>query len=510
MVGRVEGSSPNSFIIFRYQGIAMSSQLPTDGAGSREPISTEASRVVPQRCQDLSRRSLLLGGSTILGATAVSYARVLGANDRICLGQIGVGNRGRELASVVAGLKSHSNVEMIAVCDLWKVNRDRAAATAANEYGRRPLAVPYPEELVAAKDVDAVIVSNADFQHATHLRLAVEAGKDVYCEKPMATDLREAKAARDAVRSGDRIVQVGTQHRSEPYQAVVRDLVATGALGCISKVEIVWNYNGPRWRGRPEVRQIREEDTDWRRWLLAKPYRPFDPRLYFEFRLYREFSSGIPDQWMCHAIDMVHHITGDAFPRSAVALGGVFVWRDGRENPDTFQALLEYPKGFIVSYSTSFGNDSDSFTRIMGSKATLVNIGGEGSQRWKLVEEKGTHESNPFVHRASRYIKLSEEQRQGMSWSKKLFAGAIEKTYGPLPFISDSNPSHMHNWLECLRTRKEPNATVERGLAQTAAVIMAARSQREGRKLYWDPKAVEIIEHPTADGVTTGHVRDHA
>ena len=241
-----------------------------------------------------------------------------------------------------------------------------------------------------------VIISTADFQHAPLLRLAAEAGKDAYCEKPMATDLRDAKAACDAVLSRKLIVQIGTQHRSEPYQAAVRELVENGALGRISKVEIVWNYHGPRWRGRPEVRQIREQDTDWRKWLLTKPYRPFDPRAYFEFRLYRDFSSGIPDQWMSHAIDMVHHVTGDPLPLSAVAHGGVFAWPDGRENPDTFQALLEYPKGFLVSYSTSFGNDSDSFTRIMGDKATLVNIGGEGSQRWKLVEEKGTHEAQPL------------------------------------------------------------------------------------------------------------------
>src|SRR5262249_47423196 len=160
---------------------------------------------------------------------------------------------------------------------------------------------------------------------------------------------------------------------------------------------------------------------------------PFDPRAYFEFRLYREFSSGIPGQWMSHAIDMVHHLLADSFPASVVAHGGVFAWRDGRENPDTFQALLEYPKGFLVSYSTSFGNDSDSFTRIMGDKATMINIGGEGSQRWKIVDEKGTHERNPFVRRPQRYIKLGGEERRSMSWSQRMFSGAVEKTYGPLP-----------------------------------------------------------------------------
>jgi predicted dehydrogenase len=179
-----------------------------------------------------------------------------------------------------------------------------------------------------------------------------------------------------------------------------------------------------------------------------------------------------------------------------VAQGGVYRWRDGRENPDTFQALLEYPKGFLVSYSTSFGNDSDSFTRIMGDRATLVNVGGEGSQRWKMVEERGTHESNPFVRRSSKYIKLAGHERRGMGFSQRILNGAIEKTYGPLPFISDSNPAHMRNWLECLRSRKQPNASVEDGFAHSVAAIMAARAQREGKKLYWDAQAEEIQDSP--------------
>ena len=410
------------------------------------------------------------------------------------MGHIGIGNRGRELASVVAGLKSSHNVEMSAVCDLWSVNRERAVKAALDEYGKKPLAFQYVEEMLARRDLDAVLISTGDFQHAPLLRMAAEAGKDAYCEKPMATELRDAKVARDLVLAQKLIVQIGTQHRSEPYQAAVRDLVAKGTIGRISKVEIVWNYHGPRWRGRPEVKQIRQEDTDWSRWLLDKPARPFDPRAYFEFRLYRDFSSGIPDQWMTHAIDMVHNVTGDPFPRSAVAHGGVYAWPDGRENPDTFQALLEYPKGFLVSYATSFGNDSDSFTRIMGDKGTLVNIGGEGSQRWKFVEEKGTHESNPFVRRSQKMIKLDGEKRHGMSFGQKLLSGAIEKTYGPLPFVSDSNPSHMKNWLECLRTRNQPNASVVQGLAQSAACIMAARSQREGKKFYWNAESEEIVE----------------
>jgi predicted dehydrogenase len=437
--------------------------------------------------RDLSRRTLLLGS-----ATALSYARIIGANDRIRLGHVGVGNRGRELASIVGDLKDSHNVEMAAVCDLWKVNRERAEAEARSEYGRAPRSFAYLEDMLAMPDLDAVIISTADHQHAPMLRMAAEAGKDAYCEKPMGNVLEEAKAARDAVRAAGRVVQIGTQHRSERYQIAVKDWISRDVLGRVSKVEVVWNFHGPRWRGRPQVNQIREEDTDWRRWLMSKPYRPFDPQLYFEFRLYREFSSGIPDQWMVHAIDLVHYLLGVQFPKSVVAHGGVYVWRDGRENPDTFQALLEYPEGFLVSYSTSFGNDSDSSTRIMGDKGTLINIGGEGSQRWKLVEEKGTHESNPFVRRSEKFVRAPGEKFQVTQLPQKLFMGAVEKTYGPMPFSSDKNASHMKNWLACLRTRQDPNASVDAGFTHSVAAIMAARAQREGKRMRWDAEKETI------------------
>jgi predicted dehydrogenase len=446
---------------------------------------------------DLNRRGFLLtGAAAALGTSALSYGRIVGANDRISLGHIGIGSRGRELASVAENLKDSHKVEMTAVCDLWKVNRERAVEKATHAYSRPPRSFQYMEDMLALNDVDAVIISTADFQHAPILKLVAEAGKDAYCEKPMANVLEEAKAARNAVRSRDLIVQIGTQHRSEPYQEAAKDWVERGALGHVAKVEMVWNYHGPRWRGRPEVKEINQEDTDWQKWLLTKPYRPFDPRAYFEFRLYNEFSSGIPDQWMSHGIDMVHNLLDDYFPKSVVAHGGVFAWPDGRETPDTFHALLEYPKGFLVSYATSFGNDSDSFTRVMGKKATLINIGGEGSQRWKLVEEKGTHERNPFVRRGEKMITLNHERLQGLSWSERLMKGAVEKTYGPLPFTTDTNPAHMKNWFDCLRSRNQPNATVEHGFAHSVAVIMAARAQREGKKLYWDPLTEEILEHP--------------
>ncbi len=428
----------------------------------------------------MNRRSFLNQSAAALAGTALSYSRVKGANERISLGHIGIGSRGSELAWIASQLKDKQNVEMTAVCDLWKVNRERAVAKAKEAYGRAPRAFQYLEELLALKDVDAVLISTPEHAHSPVLKMVADAGKDAYCEKPMGNVLEEVKAARDAVLAKKLIVQIGTQHRSEPYQIATRDLIRTGVLGDVSKYEIEWNYHGPRWRGRPEVAQLREEDTDWKRWLLTKPYRPFDPRLYFEFRLYKDFSSGIADQWMSHGIDLAHYFLDDNFPKSVMAHGGIFAWPDGRENPDTFHALLEYPKGFLVSFSTSFGNDSDSFTRIMGKKATLINIGGEGSQRWKLVEEKGNHEDNPFVQRPEKWVTLPGNTKLAP------------------PFISDNDLSHMTNWLECLRSRKDPNATVRNGFAHSVAVIMAAHAYREGKKLYWDAATETILDHAPA------------
>ena len=258
----------------------------------------------------VNRRSFLNQSAAALAGTALSYNRILGANERISLGHIGIGSRGSELAWIASQLKDRKNSEMTAVCDLWKNNRERAVSKATAAYGRAPRAFQHLEELLALKDVDAVMISTPEHAHSPVLKLTAEAGKDAYCEKPMGNVLAEVKAARDAVRARKLIVQIGTQHRSEPYQIATRELINSGALGQVSKYEIVWNYHGPRWRGRPEVKQIREEDTDWRRWLMTKPYRPFDPQLYFEFRLYKDFSSGIADQWMSHGIDLAHLLPG--------------------------------------------------------------------------------------------------------------------------------------------------------------------------------------------------------
>jgi predicted dehydrogenase len=429
----------------------------------------------------LTESAALIGGAVL--SKAVSYARILGANDRISLAHIGPGNRGQELAWIIAQHKTAHNVEMTAVCDLWSVRREKAVKQNTNYYGRAPRAYQYLEDVLAQTDVDAVVISTPEHSHSPILHMAAEAGKDAYVEKPMGNVLAEVKAARDAVKRQKRIVQVGTQHRSEPYPRAAHDSVQIGALGDVTKVEIVWNYRGPRWRGRPESKQVREQDTDWRKWLMTKSYRPFDPQVYCEFRLYKDFSSGIPDQWMSHATDLVHWFMDDNFPRSVVAHGGIFAWRDGRENADTFHALLEYPKGFLVSYSTSFGNDAPSFTRYMGKKATLINHGGEGSPRYSLVEEKGNHEDNPDVDKS----RTSQDI---------LLPGATKL---PPMGMGDMTLEHTANWFECMRSRQQPHCTVDEGFSQSVACIMSAESYWSGKKQYWNA-AVEVIQDRPAEG----------
>ncbi len=371
----------------------------------------------------------------------------------------------------------------MSVCDLWKVNLARATATAKKTYGRQLHSSQYFEELLSRKEVDAVVISTPEHQHSPMLTMAAEAGKHAYVEKPMGNVLEEAKAARDAVLERKLIVQVGTQRRSEPYQIAANKLFRSGVCGDVSKVGVVWNYHGPRWRGRPEVKQIREEDIDWRRWLMTKPYRPFDPRLYFEYRLYRDYSSGIPDQWMSHGIDLVHWFMNDHFPRSVVAHGGVFAWKDGRENPDTFQTLLEYPAGFLVSYSTSFGNDAPSFIRLMGKKATLMNFGTEGTPPLALRRRK----------RQSR--RRSHSRTQGT-----LGVASGRRRKGASKHSDEDISTWRTGWMLCAAASSPPHL-FRAGYAHSVACIMAARSYWEGRKLYWDPRTESILDHDPSPAV---------
>ncbi|MGH9455046.1 MAG: Gfo/Idh/MocA family protein, partial [Terriglobia bacterium] len=343
------------------------------------------------------------------GMTARSYARILGANDRIRLGQLGCGSRSHGHVHMVHMASQQMPVETVAVCDLWSLAREGRAAQVKKLFNLAPDPYQYPEQMLGRNDIDGVMIATGDFQHAKLCTEVVRAGKDCYVEKPFANVLAEAKEARDAVKSSKQIVQMGTQHRSQPYPLAIRDIIRSGRIGKVVQIEQEWNVNEERWRFRQadtgisserlmdvnmEWKQwmdgspshLREQDTDWKRWLLGKPYRPFDPHVYLEFRLYKDFSSGIFDQWLSHGSDLVHLWMDEAYPVSAVSQGGIMVWKDKRENPDTCIAALTYPKGFLYTYRTTFGNSYRSFSRIQGREGTIVNYGGEGASLFVVTK----------------------------------------------------------------------------------------------------------------------------
>jgi len=437
-----------------------------------------------------ARNAMLAGSATAL--TARSYARVTGANDRIHLAQLGCGGRSEGHVHMVQMAAARTPVEVVAVCDIWSAARERRAAQVKELFGTEPKSYKYSEQMLANPAIDGVMIATGDHQHAILCAEVVKAGKDCYVEKPFANVLSEAKAARAAVKASKQVVQMGTQHRSQPYPLAVRDLIRSGRIGEVVRITQEWNTNQPRWRKVKAPTVVKEEDTDWKRWLLGKPHRPFDPLVYQEFRLYKDFSSGIIDQWLSHASDLVHLWTDEAYPVSAAATGGIFTWKDGRENPDNLTVSLVYPKGFLHTYSTTFSNSYRSFSRIQGRNGTIENYGGEGASLFLVTREGGPHEIDPESNARPRYTAPPTMGPARDEAEMVRVTGARDPdSLGP----NDDDADHLMHWLNAMRDRKEPNATVDHGFSHSIACIMATESYWSGKRLYWDPATEEILDH---------------
>src|SRR5688500_7379012 len=243
-----------------------------------------------------------------MGSQASSYANIIGANDRVRVGIVGFSDRLQD--ALLEGLMKNAarqNFEIVAVSDIWSLRRDEGAEYIGKLTGKTIAKARNNEELYDRKDVDAVIISTADFQHAMHALEAVRAGRDVYVEKPLANSMADARALLRAVKETNKVVQVGTQRRSSQGSIRVRDYIQSGAFGDINMVRFYATVNQPmRWHRPKLVAALRQEDTDWKRFLMNRPKVVWDPRKYVEFRLYWPYSSGIPDQWMVHQIDALH------------------------------------------------------------------------------------------------------------------------------------------------------------------------------------------------------------
>lgn len=441
----------------------------------------------------MNRREIIrtgsLGSLGLLAAQTFPSARAQqrspGANDRIRIGIVGFSDRLHSaLLPAYRAVADQFNCEIVGVSDLWSRRRDDSKAYFAKHFGKELPTYRNNEEMYEKADLDAVIISTADFQHATHAIEAIAAGCDVYCEKPFAETMADARAALKAVKDSDRILQVGSQRRSGTSYQAAHDFIKGGKFGPIVAAEMTWNVNQPgRWR-RPDLcAAIKEQDIDWKRFLCNRPDDKWDARKYLEYRLFWPYSSGIPGQWMCHQIDTVHWFTGLPHPRSVSANGGIYQWKDGRKNFDTLTAVFDYgplddpSSGFQVNFSSRFSNSAG------GTKEIYYSNGGE----MNLVTNKVTSNGG-----------LQKAEAADMKLPPNLLEEHQLKGSGPA--ISSANTgadsltiAHMHNWLDCLRSRRQPHAPVEAGYQHSIATIMANAAARTGERVTFDEKSQEVM-----------------
>jgi len=438
-----------------------------------------------------TRRGFLQVGGVALAATAVglnakSYARVLGANDRVGVGIVGFGDRMKD--GDLPAFQQHAaelNFEIVAISDIWTMRREQGVDFVEKLTGRRPAGVRNNDELYARKDVDAVIIATADFQHADHGVEAVEAGRDAYVEKPIAHTMADARRILAAVKKSRCIVQVGTQRRSTLAYQRAAEYIQSGKFGEIVMVEMSWNVNQPgRWRRPDLVPLLKEADTDWQRYTLGRPMGPFDARKYLEFRLFWPFSSGIPDQWLVHQIDTVHWFTGLPHPRSCVANGGIYLWRDGRTNWDTMTAVFDYgplddpQKGFQVLYTSRFTNSAG------GVKELYYSNGGMMDMNQQTVSSTGG-----LTERDARVMHMQPNLLPSFSLVEHVERPATDAATHADPMTS----ANMRNWMECVRSRKTPNAPIEAGYAHSIALCMNVAAIQTGMKATFDDRTQQVM-----------------
>ncbi len=436
------------------------------------------------RREFLRTASVSLAGAAVLPAS--SYARVAGANDRVRVGVVGFSDRFR--TSLLPAFLDHSkelNFEFVAVSDIWDRRREEGKTQISKLYGKSIDAVRNNDELYERKDVDAVMIATADFQHAQHGVEAVRAGRDAYVEKPMAHTMNDARAIRQAVKETGKIVQIGTQRRSSPVYQSAYDYIRSGKFGDIVSVLMTWNVNQPgRWRRPSLVAGLREDQTDWKRFLLDEPYEPFDPRKYVEFRLFWPLSSGIPDQWMVHQIDTVHWFTGLPHPRSVVANGGIYYWHDGRKNWDTMTAVFDYgslndsSKGFQVVYSSRMTNEAGEVKELYYSNGGTMDL-----------DKRTVSPEGGLTKQFASEMNMQPNLLPDMPLAKSAAHVATGANTG-----SDADTSaNVRNWMECVRSRKTPNANIEAGYSHSVALCMTIAAMQSGRRVTFDDAKQEVV-----------------
>jgi predicted dehydrogenase len=378
--------------------------------------------------------------------TALSYSRVLGANDRIQFGLIGCGERGLYVASF---FQKTGEVDVRAVCDVFGDHTDKGVAQA-------PGAQPFADHrrLLEIAGLDAVLIATPDHWHKAIAIDALNAGKDAYVEKPLTRLREEGPEIVRAARVNNRVCQVGMQQRSGQVYLEARErFVRSGMLGKISHVDCVWH--GGANRTLPTEPAQKPANLDWVRFLGPLKYRDWNPAQYLDFRAFLDFGGGKLTDFGAHWLDVAHMFMDRDAPLSAVAAGGVYYDRhDGRTAPDTISALFEYPGGFTVSFiSLAVDNGPEYHVEFLGSAGRL------------------------FVNRNRYEFRAAEKGAEPV----------IQR------FPGDITDQHVRNFLDCCRSRKMPNADVYIGHRAAQAALLANQSYLEKRRIRFDPQREEVL-----------------
>jgi len=379
---------------------------------------------------------------------ALSYSRVLGANDRIALGVIGPGDRGQHDMGLFL---ETGQVEVVALADIYgdHVEQARAKAPGAKAFTDH-------RELLALKGIDAVLIATPDHWHAPCAIDALNAGKDVYVEKPLTLKIDEGPQIVKAARVNGRICQVGMQQRSgKHYIQAKQEYLETGKLGKITLARTWWHGNSYHLRRAPASLQIKPANLDWAHFLGRLRWRDYDPQQYFNWRAYLDYGGGQVTDLFTHWIDVVHMFMGSDIPKSAVAAGGVYAYKDGRTAPDTINVLLEYPAEFTATFEA---------TLAPGITGEAVEFCGAEGRLWI---DRGRYEFHAVGNGGKPVIVEADHY--------------------------DFTLDHIKNFLECMRTRKLPNGDVLIGHRSAQASHLGNIAYEEKRRIDFDPVREEIL-----------------
>jgi predicted dehydrogenase len=406
-------------------------------------------------------KTLALGAAALV-PTAKSYARTVGANDRIGIGMIGLGRMAR---GHLENLLAEPGAEVRALCDVYEPNLGWASAKApgAKTYGDF-------REVLDRDDIDAVVVATPDHWHALPTVMACDAGKDVYVEKPSSVAIAEGRKMVEAARRNERVVQVGTQQRSGPHFKYAVQLVRNGTLGDITFVR-TWNYGNalPDGIGSPPD-AAPPKGLDWDMWLGPAPQVPYNENRFgvflndeleyqrwASFRWFWDYAGGMMTDWGVHLLDIVQWALDADAPQTVSTMGGKLVLKDNRQTPDTLQATFRYPS-FVCTYENREGNGHP--------------LDGHGYG----ILFHGT-EATMFLDRSGFQI-FPEGQDD-----------AVPMQAGSLP---ESHARHMRNFLDCTRSRQTPVSDIEVGHRSTSTAILANIAYRTGHQLTWDRETETI------------------